>query len=116
VSSRRGVAETETGVLYQDGHFYKKDKCDKVSFPTTSIGTKISKATGKPHKHTVFDLERSAVGKPNSCVTNLDGVNTGTVDNGTVDNVLSTRGFMRGQLRGIGAGRGLDLGLVGGNF
>jgi hypothetical protein len=68
-------------VQYRDGQFYKKDRRDKVSFPITCNATKISKATGKPHKHTVMDLGRSALVKPNFCVTNLDGANNGTVDN-----------------------------------
>jgi hypothetical protein len=76
------------GVVYRDGHFYKKDRRDKVSVPTTSIATKISKATGKPQKLTVLDSERSAMGKPNFFVTKLDGVNIGTVDIGTVDDAL----------------------------
>jgi hypothetical protein len=68
-------------VLYRDGHYYKKDRRDKVSLPISCSGSKTNKATGKPHKPTVMDLERSAMGKPNLTVTNLDGANYGTVDN-----------------------------------
>jgi hypothetical protein len=95
------------GVVYRDGHFYKKDRRDKVSLPTTSSNTKISKATGKPQKLTVLDLGRSAMGKPNFCVTKLDGVNIGTVDIGTVDNALLNSNYDV-PLQG-GAGKGMAM-------
>jgi hypothetical protein len=86
-------------VLYQDGHYYKKDRRDKVSLPTAWNVTKTSKATGKPQKHTVMDLERSAMGKPNFCVTNLDGAN-----NGMVDNVLDKSNIIVSHQGGAGKG------------
>ncbi len=52
------------GVLYRDGHYYKKDRRDKVSVPTPSSGNKNAKATGKPQKPILMDLEQSATGKP----------------------------------------------------
>ncbi len=71
-------------MLYRDGHYYKKDRRDKVSAPTSSSGNKNAKATGKPQKPILMDLERSATDKPKISILNMDGANNGMVDNSTV--------------------------------
>ncbi len=91
------------GVLYRDGHYYKKDRRDKVSLPISCSSSKTNRATGKPHKHTEMDLERSAMGKPNLNITNLDGAN-----NGTVDNSLDKAKIIISHQGGAGNGEGRE--------
>jgi hypothetical protein len=86
-------------VLYRDGHYYKKDRRDKVSVPIASSGNKNAKATGKPQKPILMDLERSATGKPNLPILNMDGAN-----NGTVDNSLDKPNFIVSHQGGAGKG------------
>jgi hypothetical protein len=86
-------------VLYRDGHYYKKDQRDKVILPIACSGNKSTKATGKPQKTSVMDLERSAMGKPNLSISNLDGAN-----NGTVDNSLDKPNFIVSHQGGAGKG------------
>jgi hypothetical protein len=64
----------EDGVLFRAGHYYKKDRSDKVS--GTSNVTKNVKAAGKPNFPMNTELERSAMGKPN---ITIDVQKTGTV-------------------------------------
>ncbi len=64
----------EDGVLFRDGHYYKKDRSDKVS--GTSNVAKNVKAAGKPIFPMNTEHERSAMGKPN---ITIDVQKTGTV-------------------------------------
>ncbi len=62
----------EEGVLYGDGHYYRKDRKEKVSY---NIGTASNvKAPVKPLNHVLTESERSAMGKPISKLNSNDGM------------------------------------------
>jgi len=51
---------TGTGtVVFKDGHYYKKDRRDKVS--VGNMNKKLDKALGKP---SIYDTEQCTMGKP----------------------------------------------------
>jgi hypothetical protein len=60
----------EGGVLYGDGHYYRKDRREKVSYHNTS--NKYGKAQVKPSFGNENELERSALVKPQIIATNSD--------------------------------------------
>jgi hypothetical protein len=62
----------ESGVLYGDGHYYRKDRGEKVSFHT--VGNKSGKALGKPPIGTDVENDRSAPDKPFNPIINPDGM------------------------------------------
>jgi len=59
-------------VLYGDGHYYRKDRGEKVSFHT--VGNKSGKALGKPPIGTDVENDRSAPDKPFNPIINPDGM------------------------------------------
>jgi hypothetical protein len=62
----------EEGVLYGDGHYYRKDRKEKVSY---NIGTARNvKAPVKPLNSVLTDAERLALGKPNLKLISHDGM------------------------------------------
>jgi hypothetical protein len=59
-------------VLYGDGHYYRKDRKEKVSY---NLGTAINvKAPVKPLNPVLTESERSALGKPISKLSSNDGM------------------------------------------
>jgi hypothetical protein len=52
----------DSGVLYGDGHYYRKDRREKVSYPTSS--QKTDKVQVKQIFSNDVDMERSALVKP----------------------------------------------------
>jgi hypothetical protein len=91
----------EEGVLFRAGHYYKKDRSEKVSGNGNSV--KNVKAAGKPNYTINTVYERSAVGKPNSSntvqqlgtVSNMDG-QTSDMLNSIVHHQVKRDGAKRG--------------------
>ncbi len=94
-------SKKEEGVLFRPGHYYKKDRSEKVSGICNSA--KNVKAVGKPNTSISTDYERSAMGKPNSpnCVKligtdmNMDGQLSGMI-NPLVHHQVKRDGAKRG--------------------
>ncbi len=59
-------------MLYGDGHYYRKDRGDKVSFHI--VGNKSGKALGKPPIGIDVESDRSATDKPFNPIMNPDGM------------------------------------------
>jgi len=79
-------AKKEGAILFKAGHYYRKDRSEKVSGSISSV--KNVKAAGKPIFPLGTDYERSATGKPNhilnaqlsGTVNCMDGLQTGILN------------------------------------
>jgi len=87
------------GVLYKDGRYYKKDRTDKVSYIGNS--KKCGKAADKPTPLANTDIERSAMGKPNTII-NVQTIETvtGTVSQDSFNPITHQQGQKKPAVHG----------------